>query len=72
MSDQEKIARIDDLQKRIFLNIKTKGNYLYHYCRSLALSEENFKKTFIGTFKREYFSISKLKVIIIIIIITVH
>ena len=26
MTDEEKISRIDDLQKRIFLNIKTKGN----------------------------------------------
>ena len=25
MTDEEKISRIDDLQKRIFLNIKTKG-----------------------------------------------
>jgi hypothetical protein len=68
MSDQEKIARIDDLQKRIFLNIKTKGNYHYHYYSSLVLPEENFKKTFISTFRREYFSISKLLKVIIIII----
>jgi hypothetical protein len=29
MTDEEKISRIDDLQKRIFLNIKTKGIIRY-------------------------------------------